>query len=87
MVNIFLGSVLPAFHLEDSAVYVMVVYLLAIVAVVAFELYLARISVTDVDIYRVLSKPQDDQVELTPTPRTRTPSDLRKVSLARNRRA
>ena len=83
MVNIFLGSVLPAFHLEDSAVYVMIVYLLGIALVVAFELYLARRAVVDGDNYRVLSKPHDDEVELEPAPLRRAQSDLRKVRQSR----
>lgn len=84
MINIFLGSVLPTFHLENSAVYVMIVYLLVLVAVVVFEIYLACMKATDISNYRVLSKPQDDEVELTSAPVSRTQSDIKKVRLAAN---
>ena len=62
VINIFLGSVLPVFHLDDSAVYVMIVYLLVLAAVVVFEIYLALVKAKDVSNYRILSKPQDDEV-------------------------
>lgn len=58
--------------------YVMIVYLLGIALVVAFELYLARSAVVDGDNYRVLSKPHDDEVELEPAPLRRAQSDVRK---------
>ena len=81
MINIFLGSVLPVFHLDDSAVYVMIVYLLVLAAVVVFEIYLALVKAKDVGNYRVLSKPQDDEVELTSVPVGRTQGDIKKVRL------
>lgn len=79
VINIFLGSVLPAFHLDNSAVYAMIVYLLVLAAVVGFEIYLAVMKARDISNYRVLSKPQDDEVELTPAPVSRTQSDIKKV--------
>ncbi|KAJ7350979.1 DOMON domain-containing protein frrs1L [Desmophyllum pertusum] len=79
VINIFLGSVLPTFHLDNSAVYVMIVYLLVLVAVVVFEIYLACMKATDISNYRVLSKPQDDEVELTSAPVSRTQSDIKKI--------
>ena len=79
MINIFLGSVLPVFHLDDSAVYVMIVYLLVLAAVVVFEIYLALVKAKDVGNYCVLSKPQDDEIELTSAPVGRTQSDIKKV--------
>ncbi|XP_078352613.1 ferric-chelate reductase 1-like isoform X2 [Oculina patagonica] len=78
VINIFLGSVLPAFHLDNSAVYAMIVYLVVLAAVVGFEIYLAVMKATDISSYRVLSKPQDDEVELTPAPVSRTQSDIKK---------
>lgn len=78
VVNIFLGSVLPAFHLEDSAVYVMIVYLLALALLVAFEFYLACSKETDDENYRVISKPQDDEVELDPAPLSQATRNIRK---------
>lgn len=81
VINIFLGSVLPVFHLDNSAVYVMIVYLLVLAAVVVFEIYLALMKAKDVGNYRVLSKPQDDEVELTSAPVGRTQSDIKKVRL------
>ena len=81
MVNIFLGSVLPAFHLEDSAVYVMIVYLFALALLVAFEFYLACSKETDDENYRVISKPQDDEVELDPVPFSQATRNIRKVSV------
>lgn len=79
VINIFLGSVLPIFHLDNSAVYVMIVYLLILAAVVMFEIYLAVMKTKDIGNYRVLSKPQDDEVELTSAPVGRTQSDIKKV--------
>ena len=81
MVNIFLGSVLPVFHLEDSAVYVMIVYLLVLAAVVVFEIYLALVKAKDVGNHSVLSTPQDDEVELASAPFGRTQGDIKKVRL------
>jgi len=81
VINIFLGSVLPVFHLDNSAVYVMIVYLLVLAAVVVFEIYLALVKAKDATNYCVLSKPQDDEVELTSAPVRRTPSDIKKVRL------
>jgi len=81
VINIFLGSVLPVFHLDDSAVYVMIVYLLVLAAVVVFEIYLALVKAKDVSNYSVLSTPQDDEVELTSAPVSRTQSDIKKVRL------
>jgi len=79
VINIFLGSVLPVFHLDDSAVYVMIVYLLVLAAVVVFEIYLALVKAKDVSNYSVLSTPQDDEVELTSAPVSRTQSDIKKI--------
>lgn len=79
VINIFLGSVLPAFHLESSAVYVMIVYLLVLAAVVMFEIYLAYKQGKSVKEYCVLSKPQDDEVELTTVSASRTEIDVEKV--------
>lgn len=79
MINIFLGSVLPVFHLDDSAVYVMIVYLLVLAAVVVFEIYLALVKAKDVRNYRILAKPQDDEVEFTSAPAGK--SDIKKVRL------
>lgn len=76
VINIFLGSVLPVFHLEDSAVYVMIVYLLVLAAVVVFEIYLALVKAKD-DNYRILAKPQDDEVEFTSAPVGK--SDIKKI--------
>lgn len=81
VINIFLGSVLPVFHLDDSAVYVMIVYLLVLAAVVVFEIYLALVKAKDVSNYRILSKPQDDEVKLTSAPVGKTQSDIKKVRL------
>ena len=78
VVNIFLGSTLPAFHLDDSGVYVMIVYLLGLAAVVLFDIYLTCSQTKDLSNYCVLSKPQDDEVELAPLPR-RTQSDREMV--------
>ena len=79
VINIFLGSVLPVFHLDDSAVYVMIVYLLVLAAVVVFEIYLALMKAKDVSNHRILSKPQDDEAELTSAPFGQTQSDIKKV--------
>ena len=81
VLNIFLGCILPAFHLEDSGVYVMIVYLLGIAAVVFFELYLACSTASDGDNYRVLSRPDDDEVEVTTVPARQALDDIRKVRL------
>ena len=79
MINIFLGSVLPAFHLEDSAVYVMMVYLLALAFIVAFELYLACSQDKSDEDYRVLARPHDDEVEVAPVRLGQAQSNLTKV--------
>ncbi|XP_068726811.1 ferric-chelate reductase 1-like [Montipora capricornis] len=76
--NIFLGCLLPAFHLENSAVYVMLVYLLAIAGIVSFELYLTLCTKSDIDDFRVLSRPEDDEVEVALTPRRHNTGDIRK---------
>ena len=79
VINIFLGSVLPAFHLESSAVYVMIVYLLVLAAVVMFEIYLACKQGKSVREYCVLSKPQEDEFDLTPVSASGTEIDVEKV--------
>lgn len=79
VVNIFLGSVLPAFHLEDSAVYAMIVYLLVLAFIMAFELYLACSQDKSAEDYRVLARPHDDEVEVAPVRFSQAQSDLRKV--------
>lgn len=79
MVNIFLGSVLPAFHLEDSAVYVMIVYLLVLAFIMAFELYLAFSEDKSAEDYRVLARPHDDEVEVAPVRLSQAHSNLMKV--------
>ena len=81
VINIFLGCILPAFHLEDSGVYVLIVYLLGIAAVVFFDLYLACSTASDGDNYRVLSRPDDDEVEVATVPARQTFDDIRKVRL------
>lgn len=80
MVNIFLGCVLPAFHLENSAVYVMIVYLLALASVCGFEFYLTLCTKIDADNYKVLSRPDSDEVEVAVTSRRQNSGDVRKVS-------
>ena len=62
--------------------YAMIVYLLVLAAVVVFEIYLAVMKARDISNYRVLSKPQDDEVELTSAPVGRNESDIKKVRLA-----
>ena len=79
MVNIFLGSILPAFHLEVSGVYVMIVYLLALAFVMAFELYLACSQDKSDEDHRVLARPHDDEVEVAPVLLSRAHSNLTKV--------
>nr|XP_058952023.1 putative ferric-chelate reductase 1 isoform X3 [Pocillopora verrucosa] len=79
VINIFLGSVLPAFHLESSAVYVMIIYLLVLAAVAMFEIYLACKQGKSVREYCVLSKPQEDEVDLTPVSASGTEIDVEKV--------
>ncbi|CAH3167988.1 unnamed protein product [Porites lobata] len=78
VVNIFLGSILPVFHLEVSAVYVMIVYLLALAFVMAFELYLACSEDKSDEDYRVLARPHDDEVEVAPVRVRQAQSNLRK---------
>ncbi|KAM7447097.1 DOMON domain-containing protein frrs1L [Porites harrisoni] len=78
VVNIFLGSVLPAFHLEDSAVYVMIVYLLVLAFIMAFELYLAFSEDKSDEDYRVLARPHDDEVEVAPVRLSQAHSNLTK---------
>ena len=79
VVNIFLGSILPVFHLEVSAVYVMIVYLLALAFVMAFELYLACSQDKSDEDYWVLARPHDDEVEVAPVRVSQAQSNLRKV--------
>lgn len=78
VVNIFLGCVLPAFHLENSAVYVMIVYLLALASVCGFEFYLTLCTKIDADNYKVLSRPDSDEVEVAVTSRRQNSGDVRK---------
>lgn len=78
VVNIFLGCVLPAFHLENSAVYVMIVYLLALASVCGFEFYLTLCTKIDADNYEVLSRPDSDEVEVAVTSRRQNSGDVRK---------
>lgn len=78
VVNIFLGCVLPAFHLDNSAVYVLLVYILGCCAVVIFEFYLACQRPSGADDYRVLSRPEGDEVEVVPVPRRQTGGEIRK---------
>ncbi|XP_015774001.1 PREDICTED: putative ferric-chelate reductase 1 [Acropora digitifera] len=78
VVNIFLGCVLPAFLLENSAVYVMIVYLLALASVCGFEFYLTLCTKIDADNYKVLSRPDSDEVEVAVTSRRQNSGDVRK---------
>ncbi|KAK2547459.1 Ferric-chelate reductase 1 [Acropora cervicornis] len=79
VLNIFLGCVLPAFHLENSAVYVMIVYLLALASVCGFEFYLSLCTKTDADDFNVLSRSDGDEVEVAVTSRRQNSGDFRKV--------
>ena len=79
MINIFLGSVLPVFALDNSAVYVMIVYLLVLAAVVVFEIYLALVKAKDVSNHRMLSNPEDDEADVASAPFSRTQTDIKKV--------
>ena len=58
----------------------MIVYLLALASVCGFEFYLTLCTKIDGDNYKVLSRPDSDEVEVAVTSRRQNSGDVRKVS-------
>ena len=59
--------------------YVMIVYLLVLAFIMAFELYLAFSEDKSAEDYRVLARPHDDEVEVAPVRLSQAHSNLTKV--------
>lgn len=57
----------------------MIVYLLALASVCGFEFYLTLGTKIDADNYKVLSRPDSDEVEVAVTSRRENSGDFRKV--------